>query len=66
MIGNKINIKEIKSQEITIAKYGLLELICIVYPQMEYMSYELRTNDRVILETGSLSKAISKYNELAK
>ena len=63
MGGNKIDIKEIKAQEVTIAKCGLLELICVVYPRMDFISYEIRTDGRTIFETGSLQKAILKYND---
>ena len=60
----KINIKKIRKQEITIEKCGLLSLVSLVDLKNEFISYEIRSGERTLLETCSLEKAVAKYNEL--
>lgn len=66
--GNKIDIKDIKSHEITLAKCGALSLIGIVDPTNDTIPiiYELRSNERLICGSWKLSSAIKKYNELVQ
>lgn len=65
MIGNKIEIKDLKSHEIEIAKCGLLCLVWVTTPGY-YGVYEIRSNGKNIFVTNSLAEAINKYNEYVK
>ena len=66
MNGNKIDINEVGNYEITITKCGLLSLVCIVYPHINLLVYEVRTSNEKIFETYVLRDAIQKYNEFAE
>lgn len=65
MIGNQIEIKDLKTHEIEIAKCGLLSLVWVTSPGY-YGTYEIKSNGKNIFITNSLAEAIKKYNELVK
>lgn len=66
MNGNKIDINEVGNYEITITKCGLFSLVCVVYPNINLLAYEVRTSEEKIFESYVLRDAIQKYNEVAE
>ena len=65
-IGNKIDKEEVKTYEITIAKCGLLSLMCEVDPKNEIFFYKIKASSEKIFDTYALSTAIRKFNELVE
>ena len=61
---NKVKINEIGEFENTIAKCGLLSLICIGKPQFNLFTYKITSGDEIIFESFRLSEAVKKYNDL--
>lgn len=65
MIGNQIELNDIKPYEIKIAKCGAVCLVWIASPG-EYGTYEIRRYNQNIYSTNLLLEEMKKYNELVK
>lgn len=62
---NKINIKDVGTYEITIAKCGALRLIWLANPY-KGNKYEVHAGDEKILQTNYLWMAVDVYNDLVQ
>lgn len=64
--GKKVEVEEIKTQEVILAKYGLLSLSCEIDPITQTFEYKVFTNQKLIIQTESLQKAVREYNSLTQ
>lgn len=63
--GNKIDLKDVRKYEVTIAKCGWVHLLMIADP-IGLNAYRIERKGVTLFKTFSLREAIGRYNELVQ